>query len=255
MIPDHFWPSKLGAEFELKRILEPLAAYKDRVMTMHGLCNQIRGDGDGHMRGIGCLLTGIELFPGDVQGGSDTPAGWSMGISVDQHIKNHLQANPETATRFGSLEFGVMVPERADTWTRMSYAGPNQPVAPIDNPYQMFDKLYGQTKNREILASVLDDLAADIKKVQQMVSAEDRRILEEHVEMVRSVEQDLQAELQRKTSDVGHAVPTLAANVEEANDNIPQITKMQMDLLVNSFAADFARVARSRSPTRSANPR
>ncbi len=67
---------------------------------------------------------------------------------------------------------------------------PNQPVAPIDNPYQMFDKLYGQTKNREILASVLDDLAADIKKVQQMVSAEDRRILEEHVEMVRTVEQD-----------------------------------------------------------------
>ncbi len=243
VIPDHFWPSKLGNEFELKRILEPLSAYRDKVMTMHGLCNQIRGDGDGHMRGIGCLLTGIELFPGDVQGGSDTPAGWSMGISVDQHIKNHLQANPETATRFGSLEFGVMVPERADTWTRMSYAGPNQPVAPIDNPYQMFDKLYGQTKNREILASVLDDLTADIKKVQQLVSAEDRRILEEHVAMVRSVEQDLQSELKRQVSDVGHAVPTLAANVEEANDNIPQITKMQMDLLVNSFAADFARVA------------
>ena len=128
VIPQHFWPETMGEDFELKRILEPLADFKSQTMTMHGLCNRIRGDGDGHMRGIGCLLTGIELFPGDIQGGSDTPAGWSQGISIDQHIKNKLQADPATQTRFGSLEFGVMVPERADTWTRMSYAGPNQPV-------------------------------------------------------------------------------------------------------------------------------
>ncbi len=245
VIPDHFWPDKTGAEFELKRILAPLADYKSQMMTLHGVCNHIKGDGDGHMRGIGCLLTGIELFPGDVQGGSDTPAGWSMGISVDQHIKNKLQANPDTQTRFGSLEFGVMVPDRADTWTRMSYAGPNQPVAPIDNPYQMFDKLYGQTKNRAMLASVLDDLTDDFRKVEQMISVEDRRMLQEHVSMVREIEKELQSEieLQAKKGDVGHAVPKLPPNVEEQNDNIPQITRMQMDLLVNSFVSDFARIA------------
>ncbi len=245
IIPEHFWPDKTGFDFELKRILSPLADFKSQMMTLHGICNQIKGDGDGHMRGIGCLLTGIELFPGDVQGGSDTPAGWSMGISVDQHLKNKLQANPETQTRFGSLEFGVMVPERADTWTRMSYAGPNQPVAPIDNPYQMFDKLYGQSKNRALLASVLDDLTADFRKVEELISIEDRRMLEEHVTMVREIEKELQAEvqLQARKKDVGHAVPKLSPNVDEKNDNIPLITKMQMDLMVNSFAADFARIA------------
>ncbi len=245
VIPDHFWPEKTGTEFDLKRILAPLSDFKSQMMTLHGVCNRIKGDGDGHMRGIGCLLTGIELFPGDVQGGSDTPAGWSMGISVDQHLKNKLQSNPNTQTRFGSLEFGVMVPDRADTWTRMSYAGPNQPVAPIDNPYQMFDKLYGQTKNRAMLASVLDDLTEDFHKVEQMISAEDRRMLQEHVSMVREIERELQAEmeLQSRRGDVGHAVPKLAPNVEEQNDNIPQITRMQMDLMVNSFSADFARIA------------
>ncbi len=245
IIPDHFWPEKTGTDFELKRILAPLTDFKSQIMTLHGVCNHIKGDGDGHMRGIGCLLTGIELFPGDVQGGSDTPAGWSMGISVDQHIKNKLQSNPNTQTRFGSLEFGVMVPERADTWTRMSYAGPNQPVAPIDNPYQMFDKLYGQTKNRALLASVLDDLADDFRKVEQMISAEDRRMLQDHVTMVREIEKELQAEieLQARHGNVGHAVPKLPPNVDEKNDNIPQITRMQMDLMVNSFTADFARVA------------
>lgn len=245
VIPKHFWPDKQGQEFELKRILKPLEPFKHQVLTLQGVDNKIKGDGDGHMRGIGCLLTGIELFPGDIQGGSDTPAGWSMGISIDQHLKNKLQANSATLTRFGSLEFGVLVPDRADTWTRMSYAGPNQPVAPISDPYQMFDKLYGQTKNRQLLASVLDELSEDFSKVQKMVSSEDRRILDEHLEMVRSVELELKAELAHKGEEkaAGHLVPKLPPNIDEENDNMPQISRMQIELLVNSFAADFARIA------------
>lgn len=245
VIPQHFWPETADESFEFTRILEPLRDFRSQLLTMHGVCNQIRGDGDGHMRGIGCLLTGIELFPGDVQGGSDTPAGWSQGISIDQHIANRLQADPATQTRFGSLEFGVMVPDRADTWTRMSYAGPNQPVTPIDNPYQMFDKLYGATKNRELLSSVLDDLSDDFQKIERMIGQDDRRLFQDHVSMVREVEKELRQELASKSEakEVGHAVPELPPNVEEENDNIPQICKMQMDLLVNSFLADFARVA------------
>ena len=250
VIPKHFWPEKLGADFELKRILRPLEDVRSHVLTMHGLCNQIRGDGDGHMRGIGCLLTGIELFPGDIQGGSDTPAGWSQGVSVDQYLKAKLQADPKSQTRFGSLEMGVMVPDRADTWTRMSYSGPNQPVAPIDDPYQMFDKLYGQTKNRALLASVLDDLREDFKRVERHLSHEDRGLLQEHADIVRDLEKELKTELQlgKKTEssnskDVGHAVPELPPNIEQQNDNLPLITRMQMDMLVSSFQADFARIA------------
>jgi hypothetical protein len=208
--------------------------------VLHGVCDKIRGDGDNHMRGIGCLLTGTELFPGNIQGGSDTPAGWSKGISIDQEIKNHLQADPSTRTRFGSLEFGVMVPDRADTWTRMSYAGPNKPLAPIDNPYQMFSKLYGRMKDQESLRSILDELQDDLEKVRSIVSAEDRSLLDEHTTFVREMEQEL------KTADeskIGHAVPQLEPGVKEENDNIPRISKLQIDLLVNSFAADFARVA------------
>ncbi len=250
VIPKHFWPEKEGKDYDIKRILKPLEPFKNQMMTLHGIDNKINGDGDGHMRGIGCLLTGIELFPGDIQGGSDTPAGWSMGISIDQFLKNKFQENQATRTRFGSLEFGVMVPDRADTWTRMSYAGANQPVAPISDPYQMFDKLYGQTKNRELLASVLDDLVDDFKKIESAVSTEDRRLLQAHVAMVRAVEKELQSELaignasvKEEKQSVGHAVPELPPNVDTENDNMPQITRMQIEMLVNCFAADFARVA------------
>jgi hypothetical protein len=192
------------------------------------------------MRGIGCLLTGTELYPGNVQGGSDTPAGWASGISIDQEIKNFLQKDTATRTRFGSLEFGVMVPERADTWTRMCYAGPNKPIAPIDNPYQMFQKLYGRAKDQENLKSVLDDLKEDLAKVKSQVSAADRQILEDHTNIVREMEEEIKA---ANRKEVGHAVPELEPGVREDNDNMPTLSKLQIDLIVNSFQADFARVA------------
>ena len=210
------------------------------MLVLHGVCDRVRGDGDAHMRGIGCLLTGIELFPGNVQGGSDTPAGWASGISIDQELKNYLQSNPKTRTRFGSLEFGVLVPERADTWTRMSYAGPNRPVAPVDDPYQMFGKLYGRMKDEESLRSILDDVREDLNKLRARVGAQDRQILEEHTTLVREMEAELRA---ARSGLVGHAVPTIEPGVRRDNDNMPTLSKLQIDLMVSAFQADFARVA------------
>ncbi|HVW00236.1 MAG TPA: DUF1552 domain-containing protein, partial [Planctomycetaceae bacterium] len=224
VVQKNFWPDQEGRAYELKQSLLPLEPFQDRTLILRGVCDRVRGDGDSHMRGIGCLLTGTELFPGNVQGGSDTPAGWSSGISIDQEIKNYLQQQSETRTRFGSLEFGVLVPERADTWTRMSYAGPNQPIAPIDDPYQMFNKFYGRSKDQATLASVLDDLTSDFNKLRGVVSSEDRRLLDEHATFVREMEQELMAAGEQKIS---HPMPQFEPGVKERNDNIPQISKMQ----------------------------
>src|SRR5205823_233006 len=84
------------------------------------------------------------------------------------------------------------------------------------------------------------DLQVDLAKVKTVVGAEDRRLLEEHASFVREMEQELKA---AKAEDVGHAVPELEPGVRRENDNIPRTSKMQIDLMVNSFAADFARVA------------
>jgi hypothetical protein len=240
VVPNNFWPDAEGslADVTLKPSLSPLEPFKTRMLTLHGVCDRVRGDGDAHMRGMGCLLTGVELFPGNVQGGSDTPAGWARGISIDQEIKNFLQREPATRTRFGSLEFGVMVPNRADTWTRMVYSGANQPIAPIDDPYQMFNRLYGRMRDRETVGSVLDDLRGDLQRLGTAISAEDRRLLDQHTTFVREIEQDLRA-----NRNVEHATPQLEPNVRNENNNIPRTARMQIDLMVNSFAADFTRIA------------
>jgi hypothetical protein len=240
IVPKDFWPDEEGANFKLKRILEPLEPFKKKMLTLQGISDKIRGDGDGHMRGIGCLLTGIELYPGNIQGGSDTPAGWAKGHSIDQEIKNHLQKDAATKTRFGSMELGVMVPERADTWTRWSYVAANKPLTPVDDPYQLFNKLYGRAKDNEALASVLDDIKDDLKKIGNNVGAADKKLLEEHATFVRDMEKDLK---EQKAAAVGHAVPKLEPGIKRVNENMPQISKVQIDLLVNSFVADFTRVA------------
>lgn len=239
-IPKEFWPDEEGPDFKLKSILSPLDAYKERMLILRGLANKVRGDGDGHMRGMSCLLTGIELFPGNIQGGSDTPAGWPKGPSIDQELKNFFQSREDTRTRFGSLEFGVGVTDRADPWTRMSYAGPNQPVAPISDPYQMYQKLYGQLRDKENLQSVLDDVRADLQRVRKLVSAEDRRLIEQHEALVRQMEKEIADAARRK---LRVAPPALEAGIADQNDNVPRLSRMQIDLLVNSFINDMARVA------------
>ena len=93
-VPTKFWPDEEGETFTLKESLQPLEPFRQKLLLLHGVSNKLRGDGDGHMRGIGCLLTGIELFPGNIQGVSDTPAGWASGPSIDQEIKNYLQSRP-----------------------------------------------------------------------------------------------------------------------------------------------------------------
>lgn len=240
VVPPAFWPDAEGPLDQLKESLKPLEPWRERTLILHGVCDKVRGDGDNHMRGMGCLLTGIELFPGNIQGGSDTPAGWASGLSIDQEIKHFLQSDPATRTRFGSLEFGVMVPDRADTWTRMVYAGPNKPIAPIDNPYQMFSKLYGRLKDQESLRSILDEIQDDLGKLRSRISAEDRQLLEEHTTFVREMERELQ---EGDDPVEEHPVPELEPGVKKENDNLPKFSKMQIELMVQSFAADFARVA------------
>jgi hypothetical protein len=242
-LPDEFWPDQFGddSSLQLKPMLNALQPYREQMLILKGVNNKIRGDGDNHMRGMSCLLTATELNPGNIQGGSDTPAGWASGISIDQEIRDHFQSREETRTRFGSLEFGVAVPNRADPWTRMCYAGGDKPVAPIDDPGQMFKKLYGGVEDRKSVASVLDSVRTDLRRMATNLSAEDRTLLEEHMHQVRQLEKDIAAAEDQE--ELLHPEPEIDPDIELVNDNTPQISRMQIDLLVNALANDMARVA------------
>jgi hypothetical protein len=242
-LPGEFWPKQLGAEHELELgpMLASLRPFAEQTLMLKGVNNMVRGDGDGHMRGMSCLLTATELNRGNIQGGSDTPAGWASGISIDQEMKNFFQSREESRTRFGSLEFGVAVPNRADPWTRMCYAGNNRPVAPIDDPSQMLAKIYGDRQEQQQLASVLDLVKADLRRVTPKLSPEDRELVQQHMQQVRQLEKDIVAAANQQ--QLSHPEPEIDPEIELVNDNTPEISRMQIELLVSALANDMTRVA------------
>jgi len=241
VIPEAFWPAEAGPLARLAQVLAPLDPYRDRTLVLKGISNAIKGPGDNHVRGITCLLTGTEMLPGNYRpSGASSQFGWGGGISIDQEIKQFLQGRPESRTRFGSLEFGVVVRDQATPYARMVYAGANKPIPPVNDPYQMLNKLYGQMENRADLESVLDPLAEDFRQLEAMVGSEDRRLVREHAEFVRSIEKQL-AEAGRSASE--QRPPVLDPPVPVTNDHMPALVRMQIELVVNSLAADFTRVA------------
>ncbi|KAA5539575.1 DUF1552 domain-containing protein [Roseiconus nitratireducens] len=242
-LPDEFWPDEFGDQtpLKLKPMLQALEPFREQTLILKGIDNKVRGDGDNHMRGMSCLLTATELNPGNIQGGGHTPAGWAGGISIDQEVRRFFQSDDRTKTRFGSLEFGVAVPNRADPWTRMCYAGSDRPIAPIDDPGQMFEKLYGGAQDRQTVASVLDRIGDDLARVSSKLSSADRSLLQEHLESVRKLEIDIAAA--SGETQLLHPEPEIDPNIELVNDNTPEISRMQIELLVNALANDMTRVA------------
>lgn len=239
VIQSAFWPEEEGEEFRLPEILQPLEPFRDRLLILKGVDNRIRGDGDDHMRGMSCLLTAIELFPGNIQGGGNTPAGWPQGHSIDQELRRRWQASPETATRFGSLECGVLVSGGADVWSRWVYAGPNQPIAPLSDPRQLFRKLYGDRRQLEAVGSVLDLVSGEIHRLETKLGAHDRRQLEAHLQAIRETEMRLQRDL---TSEAV-TPPAIKVDIPMEAEKYPELSAVQQDLLVSALATDQCRLA------------
>jgi hypothetical protein len=235
-------PQKTATGFTLSPILQPLAPFQSKLLILDGINvkSASNGPGDDHMKGMGHMLTGIELLPGTTQGGAGTPAGFAGGISIDQRIV----ADIGSATRFPSLEFGVMV-RSSDVWSRMIYSGANQPLPPMEDPAQAFTRLFStsQMPSAAIAAllkrrqSVLDFAQSSLSSLASRVSPDDRVRLQEHQASVAQIEKQLLAQ--------GATCPAPMMQTISLTDinNYPAVCKAQMDLLVASLACDQTRIA------------
>ncbi len=240
---ENWAPSGTESDFNLSPILAPFEPYKDRMLVLDGIKTSRDGPGDGHQKGMAHLWTGSELLSGgDFPGGNGGSAGWGGGISVDQHIANAIGGE----TSYPSLEFGAQT-FGANVWSRMCYAGSNQPIAPEDSPSAMFDRLFADfdvdaTELAKIKArrqSVVDVVKEDLDRLMlNHGSAEDQLKIDAHLEAMRSIEQRINAEV--PACDPPEAPGGLD---EGANDNFPEVCQRQMDLLAMALGCDLTRVA------------
>lgn len=233
--------------FTLSRILEPLEAFRSKLLILDGVDMESsnHGPGDGHQRGMGHMLTGTELLEGtDFEGGNGELVGWGGGISVDQHVADAIGGD----TRFRSLELGVN-PGGANVWTRMSYRDANQPVPPEGDPRAAFDRVFADLsttdrdaaeRRRAQRRSVLDFVRGDLSRLSARLPREDVPKLDAHLTSIRELETRLDAPL-----GVGAActLPMRPGALDvRSNDAYPEVGRAQMDLLVMALACDLTRV-------------
>lgn len=245
-ITNAWWPTTGGEkDFVLNEIHEPLAAHRSRVTLVQGidLVTAAGGPGGPHQRGIGTLYTGGELQEGDFVDGCGSRAGWSNSISIDQVVAN------ETDTPFKSLELGVRATEN-DVQGRISYAGAGQPLPPMLEPLDVYNRIFKDlvvpsdpnappvdpliAERRSVLDSVRDQMAI----LKTKVSSDDQLKLEAHVELIRGIERRLSA------MSIECAKPEQPMKLDPSSEvDMPTIAELEIDLLSVAFACDLSRVA------------
>jgi len=245
-----WWPT-VGpggpTDFALNQAHAPLAAHKSRLTLLSGIdmLSAAGGPGGPHQRGIGTLFTGRQLLEGQFVDGCGSTAGWAAGISVDQEVANHIGVD----TPFKSLELGVRATEN-DVQGRISYAGPGQPLQPMMQPLDVYDRLFrglvvpsdpNAPEAERLLAerrSVLDTVDEQLKLLSTKVSNEDKHRVDAHLTLIRDVERRLGA-------TVGQCVKPLEPVALDPTSEVdmPAIAELEIDLLSLAFACDLSRVA------------
>ena len=255
-VPMRTWaPTGGETDFKLSPILAPLEPLRQKVIVLKGIDQKAGGAGDGHQNGMTGMLTGQVTNPGPFRGGCGQGGGWANGISVDQHIANVIGKT----TKFKSLELGVVTSaiERAENFNRMSYAGPNMPLPPEENPANTFNRVFGDLnvapvtmdrlrgQKQTILNAVLDQY----RYIKGKVGMEDGRKIEAHFQAIREIESRLGAPSAGGPAAGGGggvcAKPELGEPIMnfKAYAEMPRIGKMQMDMLAMAIACDLTRVS------------
>jgi len=245
---DSWTPATVGADFEMSRILVPLAPYKDKLLLLSGLNHHNGfplGDGAGdHARAAATFLTGVH--PRKTSG-----ADIAAGISVDQMAAQKLGGK----TRFGSIELacedGRLVGNCDSGYScaysnSISWRTPSQPNPPEVNPRAVFERLFGDGGDdpaaRERRAaynrSILDFAMDDAKTLKVSLGPTDNRKLDEYLDGIREIER----RIEQAEKELSQIAPSM-----EHPDGVPvefaDHVKLMFDLMAAAFQTDSTRVA------------
>jgi hypothetical protein len=247
IIMDTWTPAAVGKNYPITPVLEPLAAFKDRMVVVSGLANnearklefEIAGD---HPRACSAYLTATHP---KMTSGADI----RCGISVDQVAAKDLGAR----TQLPSLEIGLEIPmvgacESAYScvyYNTIVWSSPSTPLPMENRPRAVFERLVGDTTDPAERAarlkenrSILDLVSQDLKRLMRSVGEGDRLKLDQYSEAVRSVEQQISVAERRSSTDVGDmdkpiGIPVLFSDY----------ARLMLDLQVLAFQGDITRVS------------
>jgi uncharacterized protein DUF1552 len=249
IIQKSFFPTTVGANFELSPILRPLAPVRNQLLVFSGLAHRQAdsfGDGNGdHARGTAVWLSGIHAWDRRGGGGVDSV---TLGVTVDQIAAQHLGKE----TQLPSLELVLEKPtqiacDSTDCFfsNTISWRSPTTPNPMEPHPRVVFERMFGEGGNAahrlaqaRKTGSLLDSLMQEVTGLQKRLGAGDRTKLGEYLQSVREIEKRIQsAEARGAVSEL--ALPDRPTDIP---DQFEEHAKLMFDLQVLAFQADVTRV-------------
>jgi hypothetical protein len=242
-------PKTVGANWEMTRTLEPLAAFKDRMLVISGLDSQqaagLTGEvGGDHPRACTAWLTGTHA---KMTSGADLRA----GISADQIAAREFGKHTQLASLEMGLESGEVVGACESAYgcayyDTISWRNETTPLPMENRPRAIFERLFGDAGTdpkvrlalRQEDRSILDAINADVKQMRIKVGGSDRSKIDQYLEAVRDIERRMQ--LAEKQSQGEQEVP-LGSPVG-APEVFSDYFKLMADLMVVSWQTDMTRV-------------
>jgi Protein of unknown function (DUF1552) len=243
--PGFFKPTGTGKSWELSRILQPVAAFQDRMTvisnTDHAMAGSLSPEesaGD-HSRTAAVYLTGAH--PKRTEG-QDIYA----GVSIDQVLASKIgQRNPLPSLELcvedvGSL--GVCGVGYSCAYTNsIAWASPTSPLPMERNPQVVFERLFGDGGSPEERAarkrqdrSILDSVLSDASRLKRGLGPSDLARFGDYLDDVREIERRIALAEQTATVE--------ADRPETAEMAFDEHVKLLLDLQVLAFKADITRV-------------
>lgn len=238
--PPRWFPSKIGADYDLKIELEPIRALKHKVNIFSDFSIPLDGKPNlPHTSGSVGIRTGMAAVG---EGGLPGP---SFDVLIGDVIGGR--------TRFRSLEISAA----GDPRNSLSGRGAGNINPSETSPAALYLRLFGPgfrdpnkadfTPDPQTMArkSVLSAVGEQRRALDARVGAADRAKLDQYYTSLRQLEKQLEAELTKPAPMLACAPPGAAPEEKPVNADIENVMvnhKLMADLLVMALACDGTRV-------------
>lgn len=233
---DAWTPSSIN---ELSPILKPLSSVRERLVVLKGLAMK-SAVGEQLQAGMIAWLTGCK----QTRDRAAVP-----NASLDQ-VLAQASGKPALyqAVRWGTKASDAGKPSAHNTVSYGASGADFRFVQPELDPAATWQRLFGKLPPAADTAwkqSILDGVMGRYAKLSAKLGGADRQRLEKHLELVRSLEQNLTSHCSPpELPDVSGYQPAAGATLDAATDAaIPVVGKLMMDLLVMALACDLTSVA------------
>jgi hypothetical protein len=245
---DFFTPQTVGKDFELSRILTPLAPYKNQLTVVSGLAqHQADAQDDGangdHTRATSSWLSGARAKRTE---GADVES----GITADQVAANVIGKGTPLPSLELAIDLNFLSGQCENSYAciymnTIAWRSPTSPLPTENNPRIVFERLFGNggtTAQRVALAqenrSILDSVTDDFARLAHKLGPSDRSHVASYLESVREVERRIAAVETLGDDAVLPALDRQRGIPDKFGDHV----KLMNELKWLAFQADMTRV-------------